>query len=1014
MSLYLQASIPLAVAFIALLVIAIIRKYIKLETVVIIAVVLSLGIYMTVMHFSSPKEITAEGLSETDTLSLMIAEECILEHQYDDALEILNQLQKQNSGVELVDLNIARCALLKGNYSAAVKYYQQLNNVDAEEKDGAIALYNSTKKNDNAVVKYLSSNNLDPADYGLSSVKVENADTSKVTSLIEDSIKKHLDECEESYGTEMSDAARYSAKVSTGFNGYLSGDYDYSAKDDVRDSLDNLLECIEEKPSIAQNEHIRESRLKGHILFEDYDDIAEEADEYSTEEELLVLADLYTKDLIDENDFSDSYSMINEESLEKMLDLCREGLEKHKSDLSDYKYKDYMNRLDAVEDQIEDPALFTLRYNILSAAQNGDIALSSKSYMALAKIEHYSGNTEFVDAYLSDALGTADSSNDENYRVPMNNIVAILEGTSKDVKNIAQYVDDALDNSLPVKVDTYSYSENEIGLKDHLTDTISQGTATINIGIINKDNFPEVKARIQVQSDLYETIDELYENLKVYDCGSEITDFKLEKLEFQSSRILLLCDVSGSMSGSEYSLKQAIISFADKMEEGEWVSVVGFDSDIDFIHDFSDNPDVVKGYADSIYASGGTALFQSLVEVGNHFTYDINANNIIIAMTDGQDGYYASEAEMHNEIGSMAADKNIIVYTLGLGGSVDEEYLRNIADSGNGSFLYVDSSTSLDSFYTFIHGQLSNQYILTYTAKNKTLNERKLELSINAAIGGKAEKTYYLVDKEHSSTDKDSYNPYTVEDTELSVNGLSTKFLYKSSGVQTVLLKGNSFDANDDVSARISGNVKYDLQIRYKDANTYEIDIPPEIAIGTYDLSVSIRGTGITMKDELTVAAHGTEKCFRFGAYSFTALNSYINDSGYTVLSGNVVMNGWLYFKGEVTISSRYYDVSRIWVTDKSGAYISYSTNSASGLANQMAENGVSLELGVLGEFSLYDGAYVSDEYESFSVEEIELEEANIFFLFVVPFCNYLIIFFKTFKRANKLVVTYHRIIFGF
>jgi len=39
---------------------------------------------------------------------------------------------------------------------------------------------------------------------------------------------------------------------------------------------------------------------------------------------------------------------------------------------------------------------------------------------------------------------------------------------------------------------------------------------------------------------------------------------ELEKLEYQTSRIILLCDVSGSMSGSVQSLKDAVVRFADE------------------------------------------------------------------------------------------------------------------------------------------------------------------------------------------------------------------------------------------------------------------------------------------------------------------------------------------------------------------------------------------------------------------------------------------------------------------
>ena len=61
-------------------------------------------------------------------------------------------------------------------------------------------------------------------------------------------------------------------------------------------------------------------------------------------------------------------------------------------------------------------------------------------------------------------------------------------------------------------------------------------------------------------------------------------------------------------------------------------------------------------------------------------------------------------------------------------------------------------------------------------------------------------------------------------------------------------------------------------------------------------MEISVRGQSFTLKKELTVAVPGTEKVFKYGSYEFTALKSYKDSSGATVLSGNVTMNGWLRF----------------------------------------------------------------------------------------------------------------------
>lgn len=981
MSLYLQIALPVLATLVALIAIAAIRKYIKVETVVIGLILLGIGTYTAVMYFTLPKAVDNVALTDSDVLSLLIAEECILAEQYDDALNILNEIQITEGNAGQISLNVARCLLLKGNYSAAAKAYGNLVSVGESEKNQALALYSSTQNRDNAVIHYLTANGHNPDDYGLQPTPVATGNIEAARSEINESVISQINEKKKAHGEQLAESAKQSANVISLFNDYLKNGYHNG--EITEDALDDLLDCIKERPELAKNPHLRNSRLLGRIMLGQYVKIARDADEYSTAEELIVLAELYVKKLIDEGDFSDGYAITDKEALEEMLELCREALEENKSKLPAAHYEKYRQELASVEDRTHELALFTLKHRLLDFAQNGDVTMSSKGYLALAKIEHYYKNDELADIYLSEAFGTAPDSDDENYRKPMVNLVSILEGTDDDVKSIAEYVDDALDNSLPARVTPpESSAEDADGFKNHVTDTVSQGTATVNIGVIEKDGFPTVKARVQLQSDLYTTEDELRENVRVYDCGSEITDFTLERLEFTSSNILLLCDVSGSMSGSVGSLKNAIVSFADNMSEGERVSVVGFDDSVTFVHEFTFDPEKVKEYGESVCAGGGTNLFGALLEAGKYFNYDVSANNIIIAMTDGVDGYSHSETEIYGEIGKMVSEKGITVYTLGLGNDVDEKYLEVIASAGNGSFLYVDNDAGLDSFYSFIHGQLSNQYVLTYTAKNQTLNTRKLELSLNNVMGGNAEKTYYLVEPENEDADLDAYNPYRVEDGTLSVNGLTTKFLYKSSVDNTVSLVGKGFDSGDDVTVRISGNLKYDLSASYKSDTAYEIVIPSEIAAGTYDLTVSIRNESVTLEDELTIAVQGSEKSLRFGAYSFTALSSYANERGETVLSGNVVMNGWLHFKGDVVLS-HHYDDTKVYITDNSGAYVSYSGTDAVGLAKQMGDSGVSFSLGALGQFSLSSLPYSPDNYEDFTVGGIEIDGASVLYLSV-------------------------------
>lgn len=1036
MGVLLQIAIPLFVTLAALIAIAIWKKYFAREVLAVCGVLLIGGITFLSMHFSGGALRLKNGaeLSQTDEISLILAEEYIADGRCEDALQILNDLSEVNGNSAQIQTAMARASFLNGNYTAAIQMYQLLGDSVKEELNYAVALGGASQSNDNAIISYMTMQGANIADYGLQKKELLTGDPETAQTFIREKIVERLAADKQSQNSDLIDAIEAAVNITMRFEAFLEGEEILLNEDGEEIPALSLDTYMVRHETLRKNRYLRIARLKEFVLNGTYGKIAKAADEYTTAEELLILAELYTGGHIDEEDFAENCINLDLAYCKSMVEKCLSILEGRKDSLTQAQYDRYKNKLDDLSIQIKTPALFSVRYNLQWQANDGKEELRSKCYLALAKIEKHNKNLVQSEAYILDALGTAADSDDENYRLPMTQISGVIAGTadSEEIKQIAASVDSALDHSLPITLiihdpveeedmDDYgeSYygeqdydedryfggglpideeterdeeessvgeeqdaSEEQVSFNDYMTNTVTQCTATINIGAINKDEFPTVKARVQIHSSEWTSLEEIREHLKVYDCGSEIKNFTLEKVEYSQSNIILLCDVSGSMSGSEDSLKEAIAAFAEDMGAGERVSVIGFDDSIVFEQPFSADPEKVKDAIDKISAGGGTRLFSSLLHCGSAHNQDINANNIIIAMTDGQDGDRVGEGEMYNQLTAMAADKNITVYTLGLGSGVDTAYLEQIADFGNGSFLYVESREALEAFYAFIHGQLNNQYILTYEARNETLNERKLELSIEGELGG-AQKTYYLQDKVYTDEGGDSYNPYTVEDATLSVNGLETKFFYRSSKEQTVNLRGSSFNSGDEVTVRITGNVKYELPVTFVNETTYRVTIPPEVSIGTYDMTVSIRGESLNFAKELTIAPQSTEKNFRFGGYNFTALNSYKNENGDTVLSGNVMLGGWLRFRGDITLSDPN-GADKVLLTDNSGSYVCYASTTAKGLAKAMAEKGLSLCLDPLGSLYLYNTPYTAEEYEDFTVDTANLDAGvNLAFWFM-------------------------------
>ncbi len=883
MAVNLQIAIPLFVTFVLLLAMAVIRKYIKPETVILCVAVLGLGVVSVVWEFGTQKEAKAAeiNLAESETVSIMLAQKYILQEQYDQASDIIDSLNKTNSDDARVLLTDARLSLLDGDSAGAVLLYRQLGEKYKNEAQYAQDIFMSRKAkalsekaseemSEETAVEVSSDADLESVEQKpeneAENIQEKEVDEEKIKAEIISAIQKDVSTLENTLSFDLVQAVNEAAEI----NNLASAKE--ADKELLKKNCESLYQRMTENTKLTQNPHLRIALLKGNVAAGNYSDVAKMMDKNVTSEELIVIAELYTRELISKSDFSKEYVNKDKDRAKYIADLCSEILKNNKNKIKDYEYKKYQQKINELKAQINDPVGFTLRSTMVDKTGSDSSEMRSKLYLALAKLENYDGNRAMANNYIEYAFGTSGDSDDENYRVPMMQMAAIIRGNAnpEEIKNVAYYVDCAIDNSLPVvfgenvsiPVAEFEETIHSKNFRYEMANKVNVSTAMVNIGKINKDNFPQVEARVQILSDNRKDTDDIHSHLDVYDCGNKISDFTLEKIQFGRSRIILLCDVSDSMMENVEDLTNAIVSFSQDMQQGEEVSVVGFDDGIEFVLPFSSDPEVVKSYASQIFEENTTQQSTSLTQIiDTYFEDDINSNDIIVAMTDGQDRDIFPKEDIDNLIYQKVQQKGITVYTLGLG-NVDAEYLQEIANAGNGNFLYADSKAKLKNFFDFIHGQLSNQYTLNYTSKNFPHNRHLLEISLEGELA-KDEKAFYLADEVQSETGETIF----VTDTPLSVHGLSAKLLYRSSENQVIRLKGTGFEQDMETSARLKGNLNYGLVVNFVDNETYELIIPGEIAVGKYDLTFSVGDKGFTFEDELTVEVQVTSKHVDFDEY---------------------------------------------------------------------------------------------------------------------------------------------------
>jgi len=124
--------------------------------------------------------------------------------------------------------------------------------------------------------------------------------------------------------------------------------------------------------------------------------------------------------------------------------------------------------------------------------------------------------------------------------------------------------------------------------------------------------------------------------------------------------------------------------------------VIDFDSSAQVYQTFTNDKDALANAVNRVDSSGGTNLGKGIKAAIDQFTSmdytRTDAYKYIVFLTDG-DGSYASSYT------SLAAQNDIVIYTIGLGSGVRDSVLKKIANGTGGKYYFVSVSTNLPDIY---------------------------------------------------------------------------------------------------------------------------------------------------------------------------------------------------------------------------------------------------------------------------------------------------------------------------
>ena len=170
------------------------------------------------------------------------------------------------------------------------------------------------------------------------------------------------------------------------------------------------------------------------------------------------------------------------------------------------------------------------------------------------------------------------------------------------------------------------------------------------------------------------------------------------KKEMPSVAMSLVIDRSGSMTGTPLEMaKSAAKATVGILSPDDLVEVIAFDSlPTRYVKmQPARNRSRISGEIARINAGGGTEIFPALDAAYQDMTVTAARKKHVILLTDGR----ASTNGLRDLASAMIAE-SITVTTVGLGGDVDEQLLKMIADVGGGRFHAVADPANLPRIFT--------------------------------------------------------------------------------------------------------------------------------------------------------------------------------------------------------------------------------------------------------------------------------------------------------------------------
>lgn len=260
----------------------------------------------------------------------------------------------------------------------------------------------------------------------------------------------------------------------------------------------------------------------------------------------------------------------------------------------------------------------------------------------------------------------------------------------------------------------------------------------IIVGEPDVSKFPKICFTISVKDSSGNDLGNLDTSfVKIYEDSVINHDIKIQTLNESNNEmaILITVDASLSMAGNPIdSVKSAIKTFINNLNENTTVSITTFHDKVDIISPFTTNQDSLLILSDSIKAIGrNTELYEGVVKGLEylHTNKTLPKNKAIIVLSDGKD---EGTAYTDNDAVDLALEYGIPIFSIGYHTSAEKKYLKvldRMSFKTGGVFNDAPVSKEIKQIYNQVYEQIKSQQIICFTANLFKADSLEHKININ-------------------------------------------------------------------------------------------------------------------------------------------------------------------------------------------------------------------------------------------------------------------------------------------